>query len=487
MRPLRFLLVDDAADDRALVKQVLFKADPALEIAEATDARELARLLDSAPYDLVITDYNILGFSGLDVLAAIKERQPDTPVILLTGTGSEEVAVAALKQGAADYVVKSIQHIKKLPSTVTAVLQRAALERERASLVENLRVSEARYRSLVETAPDAILSIDAGGRVAFFSRTAEKMFGCEAAEVVGHPPEILAAPDSAEMLAEALEQNRHSRRRGPAPVITTVMRKKNGATFPAEVSFAPFSDGQGVGFTVVIRDVTEKKKWEEEKERLARMAAVGEMTAAVAHEVRNPLAAIAASAAVTKQELDAAGLSSNGPDWILRAVRKIEFLLERFFAFARPLTLQRERFSLAEVAKEVVTAQMANISAAVNLSWEIETDDTEIMADRALVAAAIQNFVSNALEAMPAGGELKIGIAAMGDDRLRLSVSDTGHGMPADVLGRVAEPFFTTKKGGVGLGLAFAYKIVRAHGGDWDIRSAEGVGTCVTVTLPRRT
>jgi len=483
---LKTLLVDDAADDRALVTRVLQQADPECEIKEARTAAELTALLERETFDVVISDYNILGYTGLDVLAQIKKYQPTTPVILLTGTGSEEVAVAAMKEGAADYVIKSIKHIKKLPATITAVLSRAALEREKASLIDNLRLSESRYRALVEVAPDAIVSINADGEITFFSRTAEKMFGYAPGEVVGRPVAAFVPPPAREAFATALRQGRVGRRGRVPPIITTTLTRRDGTEFPAEVSYAPFHDDRGVGFTLIVRDITEKRRREEERERLGRMAAVGEMTAAVAHEVRNPLAAIATSAAVTRQELARAGLATNGPDWILQAVRKVEFLLARFFDFAKPLEPEKELLNLAAVAREVVAGEVGLAGGAITVTWEVDDAAAEVYADRALVASVVRNLVSNAREAMPTGGTIRISITAADEGHARLVVADSGAGMPPDVVARALEPFFTTKKNGLGLGLAFVYKIVKAHGGDMVIRSREGGGTEVVITLPRR-
>jgi len=469
-----------------LVKRALAAAAEDYDVAEACSQEELERKLARADFDLVISDYNILGLDGLEVLGVVKERRPATPVILLTGTGSEEVAVAALKHGAADYVVKSVNHIKKLPATVAAVLERAALARERTRLAARLRASEEKYRSLVESAAEARMGGAADRGVTFFSRGAEQMFGYRAGEVITKPLSVLAPPGRREAFEKELERfitDDDGAREGP--IMTFVLARKSGEQFPAELSLSPYA-GDGAGFTAIVRDVTEKRRLEEEVARLDRLAAVGEMTAGIAHEVRNPLAAIATSAAVARRELADATLATESVEWILEGVRKIEGLLKRFFDFARPLRLERQKYDINKVIEEVLAAAAERLAGGgARLELELAAELPPAFVDPALMAAVFENVVTNARQAMPEGGVLRVRSEVVGDDgaAVRVTFADTGPGISAEVAGRVLDPFFTTKADGVGLGLPLCYKIVKAHGGDFALLSGDD-GAEVVITVP---
>ncbi len=361
MSPLKTLIIDDCEADRVLVKRVLAGSEPGFEVEEARSRREAEDLLACRVFDVVISDYNILGYTGLEVLQEVHRHQPETPVILLTGTGSEEIAVAALKRGAADYVLKSLSHIKKLPATIATVMDRTTLARERATLAEDLRRSEEKYRSLVETAPEAIIQVSRAGAITFFSQNAERIFGFAALEVVGRPLDVLrpAAPlppfwaDGAEAPAHEI----------PESLAATLVRK-TGEEVCVEISVSRPAPSNGAGVTAIIRDVTEKRRMEREIARLDRLAAVGEMTAAIAHEVRNPLAAIATSAGVLKQDLTAAGLNTETVEWILDGIHRIEGLLRRFFDFAKPLEITRLPCDVNDLIVAAVAREKAKLRAA---------------------------------------------------------------------------------------------------------------------------
>jgi two-component system NtrC family sensor kinase len=481
-RRLRTLVIDDSAADRELVKRELAGAGDAYDVVEARSRPELDAALAREQFDLVISDYNILGFTGMEVLAEVKGRQPETPVILLTGTGSEEIAVAAMKQGAADYVIKSVTHIKKLPATAAAVLDRAALERERRALARHLRLSEEKYRSLVEAAPEAILSVGGDGGITFFSRGAENIFGYAAAEVVGTPLARLAPS-----LAAALPPHDAG---GPRFMDATVVRP-DGSPRQVELSVARTASNPDAGVTLVVRDVTENRRMAAEIARLDRLAAVGEMTAAIAHEVRNPLAGIAASAGVIREELARAGGDTDTADWILEGVQRIEFLLRRFFDFARPLELEREPCDLNDLVRRCVATEAdawaaAGIAGRINLAPALPV----LVLDPALVQSVLANVLRNAREAMAATAAARAITVTSGrggndGEVVTVRVADTGPGVPADVLPRLTEPFFTTKAAGVGLGLALCLKIMKAHGGDFIIANGD-VGAEVRLVFPAR-
>jgi PAS domain S-box-containing protein len=482
---IKALIIDDSEADRALVKRALSRADETYDVVEAASRADLEERLSCDTFDLVISDYNILGLTGLEVLDVVQDLSPDTPVVLLTGTGSEEIAAAAIKRGAADYVVKSVKHVQKLPTTVTAVLDRVTLARERVKLAEELRASEERYRTLVETAEEAVVSVDGKSSIMFFSAGARRMFGYEAEDIEGRPFETLVPVPARSVVARQVDRKLARRSNGLGGVITVPLLRHGGREFPAEISLSAAAGGGSRGFTAVIRDVTEKKRMEEELARLDRLAAIGEMTSGIAHEVRNPLAAIATSAAVARQELAAAGLETDSVEWIVEGVRKIEALLKRFFDFAKPLSPERETVDVAALLREVVEEEGPRLVAAgVAVEFDLAEGLPALQLDRGLMKSVFENVVVNARQIMPEGGNLTIRMRAdAAEANVVLTFADTGPGITPEEARRALEPFFTTKADGVGLGLPLCVKIVKAHGGDLGLAGRE-LGAEVTVTLP---
>ncbi len=176
---IRILYIDDYPLDRALVRDALQSDEGEFELIEASSRQEFDALLLAEQYDLVLSDFNILGFTGLQVLDAVQEQLPGTPVIIVTGTGSEEVAAEAIKRGAADYVIKTPSHIRRLPHIIKSALEAKHLRSQRIDAEQALRESEARNRAIVSAMPDLLFRIDAQTR----------FVDCEASN-----PEILLAP-----------------------------------------------------------------------------------------------------------------------------------------------------------------------------------------------------------------------------------------------------------------------------------------------------
>jgi len=172
--PIRVLQIDDNRLDRELVGDAL--ADEGFHVVEASTRKELEALITKQEFDIVLSDFNILGLTGLDVIDIIKNLKPGLPVILVTGTGSEEVAVAALKKGAADYVIKSPKHIRRLPNAITTVL-------EQKETRDALRESENRYRALIENLPTVSWESDGQGRISFISPSVERIYGYTPQEI----------------------------------------------------------------------------------------------------------------------------------------------------------------------------------------------------------------------------------------------------------------------------------------------------------------
>ncbi|NOY64031.1 MAG: response regulator, partial [Nitrospirae bacterium] len=168
---MKVLLIDDNPDDRVMVKMELNEVLRAVEYVEVIDENEFALALDRGDFDLVITDFQIKWASGLDILRRVKERYPEKPVLMFTGTGNEEVAVEAMKSGLDDYILKSPKHFKRLPAAVKTVLQKAAL-------AIKAREAEHKYKDLFERLPVCVYRSTVDGDIIEMNPSGLKIFGC---------------------------------------------------------------------------------------------------------------------------------------------------------------------------------------------------------------------------------------------------------------------------------------------------------------------
>jgi two-component system sensor histidine kinase PilS (NtrC family) len=263
------------------------------------------------------------------------------------------------------------------------------------------------------------------------------------------------------------------------------------------------ADGAPDGHVVIFQDVSDVVRMEAELRRSERLAATGQLAANIAHEIRNPLAAISGSLEMLR---DGASRGTDGAqrqrlfEIALREVERLDHLIADFLAYARPAAAEPAPLAVAPVVEDVLKMFEASRPPGVRAVMAVPADCT-VLADSRQLRQALWNLVLNAAQALPDGGEVRISAQrlaepAQGADPQRrnaadeggrcveIAIADSGVGIPPDVLERVFEPFFTTKRAGSGLGLPTVHRIVENHGGSLSLESRRGQGTTVRVRLP---
>jgi two-component system sensor histidine kinase HydH len=240
-------------------------------------------------------------------------------------------------------------------------------------------------------------------------------------------------------------------------------------------------------FYTQTRHLTRIRTLEAEMARGERLATVGNLAAAVAHEIRNPLNAVSMGIQRLRAEFEPAERDEyrRMVDLVQGEVRRLNGIVEEFLSLARPIQLRPELVPVAALLdeiRELVEPQARQ--AGIELEPALPPSLPDIRADRDRIKQVLLNLVLNAIEAMPTGGRLTLGATAS-SAALTLMVTDTGSGIPPELLPRVFEPYVTTKTRGLGLGLAIARRIVEAHGGRIEAESQVGQGTSFRITLPR--
>ncbi|VTR91318.1 multi-sensor hybrid histidine kinase : Multi-sensor hybrid histidine kinase OS=Koribacter versatilis (strain Ellin345) GN=Acid345_3014 PE=4 SV=1: PAS_9: HisKA: HATPase_c: Response_reg [Gemmata massiliana] len=355
-------------------------------------------------------------------------------------------------------------------------------------------------RAVMGSVPDAVITMDDRGIIRSANPAADRTFGYPEGELVGHPMrELVAEPLNTE-LAEA-----PSAAKRPTNGIGREVqgRRRDGATFPAELSVAAFQLGGAAHFTVVVRDTTGRKKLEEQFRQAQKMEAVGRLAGGVAHDFNNLLTIINGYCEV----LLAARTYTNADRTAAEAIRdagdRAAALTRQLLTFSRKAITEPQVLDLNEVVTRSVKLLDRLIGADVVLSTAPAQDLAPVRADPSQIEQVVMNLAVNARDAMPKGGRLTIETRNVrldeGDEEtypdlapgryVQLAVSDTGEGMTEEVKARMFEPFFTTKAPGrgTGLGLAMVYGVVQTHGGYVDVYSELGVGTTFKILLPATT
>ncbi len=394
-----------------------------------------------------------------------------------------------------------------------------------------LQESQARFAGILEISEDAIITVDDQHRIVFFNQGAERMFGFQGEEILGQSLDLLIPerfrPRHLEKMHEFAQHGPRARRMGERSEVFG--QRKGGHEFPAEASISTLVVNEQRLFTAVLRDITERRRIEQAKERLneelekrvhertaeleaamhtlrekneevrsttqqlwqaAKLASVGELAASIAHELNNPLATVS---------LRVEGILDRTPpeDSRRRALEIVEQELDRMsrlvgnlLQFSRQGT---EQFSTVDLRNELVsTLELTHHhlrKRQIRVDSRIDPELPRIFADKQKLRQVFLNLITNACDAMLNGGVLTLrGTSGTLREQhaIVIDISDTGVGIPTDLLGKVMDPFFTTKEEGkgTGLGLAICRRIVHEHSGTIDIFSETGKGTTVRVVLP---
>jgi two-component system sensor histidine kinase AtoS len=377
--------------------------------------------------------------------------------------------------------------------------QRGALENANAELcrrLEELADLKTYTDNVLASLTNGIVTVDLDGRVVTLNPAAELMTGFFTGEVSRrYCTEVFTlTPELGEMLMETLAS------RTPAPGVAVTLRRRNGRTRPVEISAAPLKGGEGkdLGVIAVIRDLTVVRELEQRLRRSDRLAALGSLAAGLAHEIKNPLTSLLTFGRHLTRRFDDEQFRAKFQSVVPRELERINGIVERLLELARPPRLQFVAVRLPPLLDRAVELYAHEMeSRPVQVVREHARDLPALWADPDALYQAVVNLIRNALEAMPAGGRLVLrtgwsdaphvtlpGRRAAAGRRVRVEIEDSGVGIPAGDADRVFNPFFTTKDGGTGLGLALTHKIVEDHGGSIDFRAVQGGGTVFRIVLP---
>ena len=269
-----------------------------------------------------------------------------------------------------------------------------------------------------------------------------------------------------------------------------MVRRGDGKEVPVGVTVSLIKDSAGrlVGAVASFVNLTELKRMEEQLRRADTMAAIGEMSTILAHEIRNPVASIRGAVQELSENLRPGGADGRLMKIAIRASDQLNKIISEFLEFAGIKPRERQRFNVGHLLEEVAQTAERRFGCNGNIRIIREYSDSErsVIGDRNQIKQAVLNVVQNGIEAMPEGGALRIG--AREDkkslENIAILIEDDGSGLSRQEIDRIFDPFYTTKRGGVGLGMAIVHRIVASHGGTIEVESGNGKGTAITILLP---
>jgi two-component system sensor histidine kinase PilS (NtrC family) len=367
-----------------------------------------------------------------------------------------------------------------LTSYLSEQLQRTSLELDANR--QNLAELRALNQNVVESIPSGLITLSSSGMASFVNPAGTHILQRSPGEILGrHVTE----------LGFFTEERWNAARAELAAGI--VIRKEidepsaDGEVRSIGFAVSPLStlEGKAAGYTVIFQDLTEMKKLEAELRLKDRMAAVGELSAGIAHEIRNPLAAIAGSVQVLKKSSSLTAQEQRLMSIVLKESERLNKSISDFLRFVRPQERRALAFDVASSLSETLDLleNSAELHERHEIRREIAPASFQLVGDADQIRQVFWNLARNAVQAMPHGGVLTVRTNA-GDGAYNIVFTDSGRGMsPAD-LQRLFQPFRTNFPSGTGLGMAISYRIVQEHGGRIDVTSREGVGSAITVSLP---
>ncbi len=539
--PLRILLVEDNEHDRLAFRRAFERSLVTCEITECVWAEEalLQLLADASLFDVVVIDYKLPGMSGLDLCKELLSQETPLPLVLLTGKGSQELAVKALKAGVDDYIIKEYGpgYLDLLPvvlpevvrkydngiarkraekalrkaydvleqrveertaelARTTKQLKRGLDERERVE--KALRESEEKYSTLVESSLTGIY-IDQNEKIVFANRKFAQIFGYSREELAGMEACKLVHPED-RALTDEMRTKRLKGEEASSEYPARGLTKDGRTIWIVRRNTLIDYEGKPAILGNIV-DITESRAKEAQLIQASKMSTLGEMATGVAHELNQPLSSIQIGAdffrniareglQVPHEEL--AFVSEQITQQVARAVSIIDHMRQ----FGRKAEIQCEKVDINQPLKAVFALLSEQLRVrGIKVKLDLEDDLPPVLADSNRLEQVFIDLVVNARDAM---GEEKVGLDGetfentltvktfQENGQVTVTIADTGIGISDDIKDKVFEPLFTTKEvgKGTGLGLSISYGIIKDYDGTIEVETEPDKGTTFKITLP---
>jgi two-component system, cell cycle sensor histidine kinase and response regulator CckA len=506
---LRILIVEDSEDDLLLLLRELRRGGYTPDYVRVETAADMQAALDRQLWDIVIADYTLPRFSAPEALQLLQVQQPDLPFIIVSGTIGEETAVAAMRAGAHDYLLKD--NLTRLVPAVERELREAQERRKRIEAEQAFRESEERFRQLAENITESVfwMSDPTALEMLYVSPAYERIWGRSCANLYANFMDWIDAIHPEDRQHVHTNFFEHSLQ-GDYDEEYRIVRPDGSIRWIRDRGF-PIQDRVGVPYRVVgiAEDITNRKLTEAALRRTERLESLGTLTSGIAHDLNNVLTPIMGIVQLLPLKITHIDASTQGLLQVLEdSTRRGADLVKQILSFTRGVeskpTLVQVSHLLVEIQKIIQQAFPKNIELSMAFRTGSATARPEdlwpITADATMLHQVFMNLCVNARDAMPDGGTLNIVAENLAIDenyaRMHLdaqagtyvvvTIADTGTGIAPEIIDRIFDPFFTTKEigKGTGLGLSTVIGIIKSHHGWIDVDSQVGRGTRFRVYFP---
>jgi PAS domain S-box-containing protein len=502
MKKYRILYIEDNPTDFEMVKAILEEGDVLEELRRVEKREELIDAIGSYDFDLILTDYSLPVFHGLEAIKIAVQLCPQKPIIMITGTLPDEVAVDVIRKGAWDYVLK--ENVYRLIPSINSAMERLLMQQEKAAALEALKEREENYRILAESSPYGII-VHTSGKIVYHNNQAIRIFrekddislnGIKLADYV-HPQYMATIAKRMKTL--------YAGKGDPKPIEIKFLNSKKEEII-LEVASSPITFNGAPSGQVIFSDIAERKRMEADLIRAKDKAEESDRLKTIflenlSHEIRTPLNGIIGFTSLLKND----ALTEDDKNNYIQIVEEsgrhlltiIDDLIEVSRIEANQVELHQESFNINELLEELSFFFNENIRFKENpvvlgLSKPLKNEESYIQADKARLRQILFNLLSNAFK-FTSVGRIDFGYEVSGKEKLLFYVKDTGIGIPEEAQEIVFERFrqadesTTRKYGGNGLGLTISKGLVEAMGGKIWLSSRENQGTEFYFELPFRT
>ncbi len=512
---ITILIIDDAGEDLRVLSDIIEQLS--YTASQAYDRKSVLNMVNKKSPDIILFDTEMAGLNSFEMCRLLKQREAlkETSIIFFGPFTKAEDKVKVFRSGGSDYITKPFhfdeikirlenqlvqlrcrQEVKRNNHISEQALTQLKEEvKEKKWIEEELKKSEERYRKLIECATDAIISFDEKGIIHIWNHSAESIFGYTKREALNQSISTVIPKQSKQDHKSGvweLSWSGTSEFNGRAAEFTGI--KKDGTIIPIEISSSVQKFGNGHNlYTVIIRDITERKMIEAELLKVQKLESLGVLAGGIAHDFNNYLAGILGNIALAK-------IDTNKNEKVLNRLQKIE----KVTLLSRKLTNQLITFSKggAPITKTVAIKEVIEDSISLSLRGSnvicnpiIPNEIWPVEIDVGQMTQVINNLLINAYQAMPNGGEIHLRVQNVtlnkhdvpllkAGNYIKILLEDQGVGISEDEIENIFDPFFTTKQEGSGLGLTTCYSIIKNHGGAINVESEQEVGTRFSIYLP---
>lgn len=488
---MKILHLEDNEIDAELVRELVLGEWPQCEITVVATRFAFTGQLQMLRFDLILADFSVVSFDGMEALSIALIRAPDTPFIFLSGTLGEDRGIEAVRCGAHDYVLKD--NMKRLLTVIPRALREADERRRRVQAERRVR----ELAEMINQAREAIVITDPEDRFLSWNAGAEHLFGWTSQEVLGKTMREIFFHDRLVQFATAREET--ILKGAWSGEMQLHSRKGESLIVECRQTLIREEAGTPKAYLSIISDITDRKRLEEQYLRAQRMENIGMLAAGIAHDLNNVLAPMLMAAPMLRDWVtEPAGLRMI--DLLEKSADRGSGLVRQILSFAQGVSSEHRLVRMETLLQEIVGVVTGTFPKSIELEESIPADLWPVKASSIQLHQVLLNLCVNARDAMPNGGTLRLraencqlgpeAALAIGSGFVGafvvLHVEDTGSGIPSAVLERMWEPFYTTKEStkGTGLGLSTVRGIVKSHGGFVEVRTEIGRGSAFRAYFP---